>query len=447
MSPVPVSVRGKPTTNLLDQAISAALHGDQETALADVGAILEEDPGRAIAMLLLGRLLGELERLELAKRALRVALDLALLEGSLPISIATFIELKRFKFESSEAESQIATYFARESRQLLAHGAVPPALARRRLSVIPAPSKMVGEELMAHLSTLVTAGEARTAELGPEHRVPRHALLSSLDGNGLKLTLQALDSVWIDTGTTVVTEGEPGQEAFIVARGELDVVRRSATENAMVLARLGNGALFGEMALLSRATRAASVVAIRPSLLLIARSDALASVVERQPDVGAVLADYCRRRMVENLLRTSKILGSIEPKERPELVKRFVTRSFEAGERLITQGKDSEGLHLIASGEVLVVHQDGNEKTVVAKVAVGEVVGEISLVLRRPASAHVIASVPTISLHLPQSEFLGVVKRYPELLSHLYTLAVERDVLTSSIVAQEAAEAEDLVLL
>ena len=59
----------------------------------------------------------------------------------------------------------------------------------------------------------------------------------------------------------------------------------------------------------------------------------------------------------------------------------------EAGEKVVTQGTQPEGLHLIALGEVAIVHQDKSDgtNTIVAKLGPGEVVGEVALVLRRPA--------------------------------------------------------------
>src|SRR5690606_34672097 len=135
-------------------------------------------------------------------------------------------------------------------------------------------------------------------------------------------------------------EGEEGAEAYIVARGELEVRRQDEEDGRTVtLARLANGALFGEMALLSRAPRAASVVACRPSILLVARRDALEAVAEKLPAVGVELAAHCRRRMVANLVRTSKVLLSVPSKERPALVERFETKVFEKGEKLIVDGK------------------------------------------------------------------------------------------------------------
>jgi cAMP-dependent protein kinase regulator len=379
--------------------------------------------------------------------ALRRAVQLGVLEGSLPRAVAAAVELSKLGIDTKEILHRLAQIFARGSKRLLAQGATPPALVRQRLSGIPLPHTLAGDELVEHIKRLVTAESDAVEPDDDSSAVPRQALLSSLDQSGLERTLDVLDLVWVGAGTKVVEQAQPGQEAYILARGEVEVVRRGEQGEDIVLARLGSGALFGEMALLSRAPRAASVVACRPSLLLVARKDDLDAVVVAEPDVGAVFADYCRRRMMDNLVRTSAILKSVQPTERANLMQLFVTRSFEKGERLIRQGQEAEGLHLIASGEVAVVRNDGGDRTVLATLTVGEVVGEMSLVLRKQSTANVIATSPTVTLHLPHSQFMGIVRRYPEVLSHLYELAVDRDAITSSIVAQEATEADDFVLI
>ena len=104
-------------------------------------------------------------------------------------------------------------------------------------------------------------------------------------------------------------------------------------------------------------------------------------------------------------------------------------------------------MYLVASGEVAVVVRDGDESTVIAKLGVGEVVGEVALVLRRPSNADVIATNPTVTLHLPRDRFLDLIKQHPAILGQLYELAVKRDEETSSIVAQEATDANDYVLI
>jgi CRP-like cAMP-binding protein len=435
------------TRSPLDLAITAAIDGDNEGALRHVGAILQEDPSRSVAVLLAGRVLGILGRIEPATVALRRAIWLAVYEGSLPRAAAAAIELGKLGIDTKPILGELSGIFARGSKRLLGQGSPPPALVRQRLSGIPLPYTLSGDELINHLSNLVTLSDDGLDLDDGERQVPRQVLLSSLNAAGLQRTLEVLDLVWIGAGTKIVAQATSGQEAYVLARGEVEVLRKSDSGTEIVLARLGSGALFGEMALLSRAPRAASVVACRPSLLLVARKDDLDAVVAGEPDVGAVLADYCRRRMIDNLVRTSQILNRVQPAERAGVVQLFVTRTFEKGERLISQGQAAEGLHLIASGEVAVVRHDGVESTVLATLTVGEVVGEMSLVLRRPSTANVVATAPTVTLHLPHGEFMGIVRRYPEVLSHLYELAVERDVMTTSIVAQEATEADDFVLL
>jgi cAMP-dependent protein kinase regulator len=256
----------------------------------------------------------------------------------------------------------------------------------------------------------------------------------------------------VPQGACIIEEGTIGAEAYVVARGQVEVQRargepESGEEATIRLARLGSGALFGEMALLSRSPRAASVIAVHPSIVLVATKEALDEVASREPEVGTEFADHCRRRMLENLVRTSSILSAVNPGERQSLVDAFVTRTFEQGEKIIQQDQESDGLYLVASGEVAVLHKDGEESTMIAKLGPGEVVGEVALVLRRPATADVIAEHPTVALHLPRERFHDLIKKHPAVLAELYELAVRREEETSSIVAQEATDIDEFVLV
>ena len=58
------------------------------------------------------------------------------------------------------------------------------------------------------------------------------------------------------SGETIIREGEPGEEFFVISDGEVDVVRSDHE-----VARLGPGDFFGEVALISGEPRNATVVA------------------------------------------------------------------------------------------------------------------------------------------------------------------------------------------
>jgi aquaporin Z len=94
----------------------------------------------------------------------------------------------------------------------------------------------------------------------------------------------------VKSGETVMTEGEPSTEAYVVERGHLDV-RRAAAPGAAALARLGPGDWVGEMGLLLDEPRSATVVAA---------TDAQLRRVNRH-DLGHMLAEDKDR--TEELLR------------------------------------------------------------------------------------------------------------------------------------------------
>lgn len=64
------------------------------------------------------------------------------------------------------------------------------------------------------------------------------------------------DEVHVPAGRTVLRQGDLGQEFALIVSGEADIVK-----DGEVVARLGPGAYFGEVALLDSITRTASVVA------------------------------------------------------------------------------------------------------------------------------------------------------------------------------------------
>jgi CRP-like cAMP-binding protein len=432
----------------LDRAMAFAASGDAEWAIRWAVPLVKADLSAVVPLFVLGQQLRALDQTAGATLAFETAADRAADNGNLPMALASIAELRALKVDVAVRTDAVAKIYAKGSPRLKAGGAGPPPVAPPDVQALHA--TLTGPPLIeAALQVLDYARAAfesdRDAQKSPP-LVPAQGIFSSLKAPDLRALIGAFDVVTVPKGEKVVEQGAPGAEAFVLARGELEVVREQTEGDGLLLARLGNGAVFGEMALLSRSPRAASVVAARPSVILIIRVGALDDVARSSPEVGAAFAAYCHRRMVANLVRTSPLLGPLSASERQALIERFSARTFEAGERIIVQGQASDGLHVIASGEVSIVRREGEDEVVIVNLGVGEVIGEVSLVFRRTSNADVVATHPTMTLHLPSARFMEIVREHPTLLAQLYELAAQRDEETASIAAQEASDAEELMI-
>jgi cAMP-dependent protein kinase regulator len=425
------------TDSPLDRALALLLAGETEAALRWSAAAVERDPTSPAALVITCRLLQQLNRTEAAVSGFRLAVNRAIDVGNLPLAIAAVGDLRTLGADVTEAVDQIAEAFCKGSSRLHTGEAPPPPPLPHFEGFQPLSSFLTGPALTSKATQILHAAarayeeEAEGAEQPLIAPIP---LFSGLSKDGLRELVSAFEMITVPAGQIVIEEGEEGAEAYIVARGELEVARRGHGEEelpSVVLAKLGSGALFGEMALLSRAPRAARVTTTRASILLVAKRDALEAAAQRRSEVGVELAAHCRRRMVANLARTSPVLVSVPVQERTTLVERFETRIYEKGDKLVAEGSDAPGLHLVASGEVAVIAHDGTEAMVLANLPAGETVGEVALVLRRKANADVIAVHPTVTLFLPREEFLALIQDHPAILHGLYMTAVHRDDETS----------------
>ncbi len=416
----------------LDRSIEQLLANEPAGALGAVLPLIEARPDAA-ALLLAGKALALLGSASAAEETLKSAVSVAVRARSLSLAAGAVHALRELDVDVTAELQRIGDALGRPRAE--AAPAAPPVLEGETLTPIDAtPAELEARALAA-------AKSAELAKVTPSGISPTEKLWLQLGPEGVRAFVRALELELVAAGHALIEEGGVGDSAYLAARGELEV-RRGDT----VLARLGAGNLFGEMALLSRSPRAASVVSVRPSIVLRADRTALDRVAELHPELGQVLAKYCRRRMIENLVRTSAVLRPLRAAERHALLDKFVTRTFETGEKLISEGEEGSGIHLVASGSLAVVAGSAGEATRVAVLGAGDVVGEVAMVLRRPATAAVVADCPSVTLHLPASEFMAVIKQHPALLAELYTLAVERHDETRSLLAQQAEDASDLVL-
>ncbi|MEI8254639.1 MAG: cyclic nucleotide-binding domain-containing protein [Deltaproteobacteria bacterium] len=422
----------------LHHALDALAAGDGETALRHAIPALADTDAQGSAADIVGRALALLGEDLAAVSALKRAVPWLVLQGHAPHAVACAITLGEL-VGGNETMHSVASAFSADAPT--GGEAAPPSL--KHVDIAPLDAKRTRKQLISAAKKALAAMQEPTGATA-RTRMP---LWTALPHDAFERFAAGMHVRVLAPGAALMTEGEPGLGAFVVARGEVRVTRGTG-EDEVELAVLGVGAIVGEMALVTDAPRAATVTATRGTLVLESSRDALNAAAQEVPAIGEQVLAFCHKRLVDNVLRTAALLREIPPSEREGLAALFETRTYEPGEALINEGDSASGLHLLAAGSVEVCRADPDGEVLrIAALGPGSCVGEISLVMRRPATASVIAATPTVSLVLAAEKFMAIVKSRPTLFARLYELAVEREDETLSVLGQEAEDADDLVMV
>jgi CRP-like cAMP-binding protein len=113
-------------------------------------------------------------------------------------------------------------------------------------------------------------------------------LFKSLDEEGRKRLFDGATAVVFELNQVVVREGDPGEALYLIRKGQVEV--STIREGKQIpLARLGPGACFGEVALLSGRPRTATVVALEPCTMLCFPKQQIEEILDAYPRVRKLL--------------------------------------------------------------------------------------------------------------------------------------------------------------
>lgn len=124
-------------------------------------------------------------------------------------------------------------------------------------------------------------------------------LFSACSRKDLGLVARRADEIEVDTGKVLIAEGAHGHEFFVVMDGTADVTR-----NNKKVATLGPGTSFGELALLDKEPRNATVVATTPMRLVVLGQREFGGLLDEVPGFSRKLLAGMAARLRESDLRS-----------------------------------------------------------------------------------------------------------------------------------------------
>ena len=238
-------------------------------------------------------------------------------------------------------------------------------------------------------------------------------LFAHLSEEDRRKVAEAMIYAEVKGGTDIVREGDHGDVLFVIYSGRTEVLKDDDTGTARRVATLEAGDVFGEIALLKKVPRTATVRSLGPAGLLVLERDDFEPLL-LEPLGAERIATVIQ---VCSFLKRNPMFAEWPDKALLAFACEFSFRDYGPGDVAIKQEHQNDTFFLIYEG-ACEVRRSGERLNVLS---IGDFFGEISLLRGTPAVADVIASEPCRCLCLDRTKFLQFVTR-----DALTGLAVER---------------------
>jgi CRP-like cAMP-binding protein len=121
-------------------------------------------------------------------------------------------------------------------------------------------------------------------------------LFSKLNKQGLRQVAQIADELDLPAGKEMATEGDRGREFFVLLNGEAEVTKQGSRINMMK-----KGDFFGEIALVTKMPRTATVTATSDVDVLVISERDFDALLKKSPEIGRSIAEALAERVAPEL--------------------------------------------------------------------------------------------------------------------------------------------------
>lgn len=136
-------------------------------------------------------------------------------------------------------------------------------------------------------------------------------IFSSFNVEELSILAKHMSYLHLDQGEYLFLEGDIGSFMGFVVTGILEVQKKSDTGRNITLARLTKGSSIGEMALIDKSPRSASVYARKPTTVVTLTEKGFELLAAKYPPLGIKVIRKVARLLSLNMRRTSSKLADL----------------------------------------------------------------------------------------------------------------------------------------
>lgn len=204
-------------------------------------------------------------------------------------------------------------------------------------------------------------------------------MFASLEDKDMDIVIGAMKEVKAKAGDRIIKQGDSGDFLFVVEKGKLDCVIKKGDGEEVTVKTCTAGDVFGEMALLYNAPRAANVDCNGDCVLWQLDRDTFSNIVSASAQK--------KRARYDAFLSKVPLLTSMDAYERSQLADALKVEIFGSGDVVTKEGDKGDKFYIIEEGQA-VATKEGKE---VMQYGDGDYFGELALIRKQPRAATVTA--------------------------------------------------------
>jgi len=268
------------------------------------------------------------------------------------------------------------------------------------------------------LATTRLFHKARWAEaLGSKPRIRREDLqarlhetliFQGLDESNLNALCRRFGTEHFTPGQVIVRQGDDGDRFYVMQQGAVEVIAEAIAGPPRVLAHLHAGDYFGEIALLERCPRTATVRAETEVTTYALKKEDFDEFVADCTEAGELIVNT-----IGNVRRLGQvpIFHGLPESQTAVLLTQFKIENVDAGATIFCQGDAGDKFYVVREGKVAIVaSKDSQPGQEIATLGPGEYFGEIALLSSVPRTATAQARTDVELWTLEGHVFLDLVK-------------------------------------
>ena len=252
------------------------------------------------------------------------------------------------------------------------------------------------------------------------------SFIQGVPDNLITALLDRSNQLQLKAGQYAVRQGEFGDTFFLVLAGELAVEVFTDEGTVLEVARLTRGQFFGELAMVGKGNRTASVRAIADGVELLEIAKGPFDKLLKKKPVKAALDEIYRQRTLDAFLRENEYLKDLSDADRKLIVDTGKLRRLSATEVVYKAGEPPASFFLVRQGFLKITRMEGEVESVLAYLRDNDFFGDLELIEGVARIGTVTAMEPVELVELPRSVFAGLYQRYPEVIKKFRRYELDR---------------------